>query len=940
MKNKYISLQNMYMDIKKGRSDLSIYEFVEEIKDYMRQRGYKDPSLADVKNFMREISLCDEEIEGMFTMWSVIGLMQEVNGVNKVLSKGHEAEKKELSKGHKEEDKMQRRITDYNSKWDEIVESLLNVDDLVDDGDGERKIPKISDYKLEESINVLKVPNKMDLFVGLDITEKDKLFLKIVGGDTFHRTVLFVNGEDNAIGFFNIETYIENGEKKHYLVAKAQNIDFSNHRSTKYYFVFCKSNVTYLHKVPIEVEYHNTEMTNTHLCIDFGTSNTTVGCFLDEHYVDDISNLAIINKNVVLNSENVTSFIDIERKKSKDEFDSISYKNIVPTVVYVSDCSNPEEVKYAIGYEATKKMKDDNYCPKASCFMEIKRWTSNLDVYEDIQDQKGNKATVSRREIIAAYLKYVIHEAENQFKCHFKNVHISAPVKLKDKVLDYYEEILADFGYVLEKENAIDEGIAVLYSIINNQIKDGNYENGEKEKALIIDCGGGTSDLASCEYTIDKDEDGIINLDINTEYMNGDINFGGNNLTYRIMQYMKVAYANVLRKEERPNIDELINIDTNAIFSFIEGELENDEDAKVKERYEEVYKGINEAYAAAESIIPTRYSEYENQTKEIYDKVKNNFYFLWKLAEEMKKEFYRSTSISRYTFIKDDDKMKDVDLHVNRIEHWRLSMVTENGALKEQPYPNITFTAKEIDKLLRADIYYLIRKFLNDLYMQKTLDTYSQIKLSGQSSKISIFMESLKEFLPGKKIKSGRINSKGNDAVELKLLCLKGAIMYLHALEMSNIEVSLRNETKNIPISVYIRTQNDEDKEMIKQGNDWNQRANRGRITTAGKVVYMYMRNADKEICEPYKYICENIKYTETKFEDIKKISGGRIKQADIDNLPENKKYFFVFLNKDRWGFNIVPIYRDGKGKLYKGKEDFCSFETDILQESFFDGRK
>ena len=29
-----------------------------------------------------------------------------------------------------------------------------------------------------------------------------------------------------------------------------------------------------------------------------------------------------------------------------------------------------------------------------------------------------------------------------------------------------------------------------------------------------------------------------------------------------------------------------------------------------------------------------------------------------------------------------------------------------------------------------------------------------------------------------------------------------------------------------------------------------------------------------------------------------------------------------------------------GKGKLYIGPIEFCSFEMDILQESFFDGRK
>lgn len=836
--------------------------------------------------------------------------------------------------------------TNYESKWDSIVESLLraSAEEHVPQYDAEGKeieikIPSLTDYDLSEAKDI-QIPNKMDLFTGLDITEKDKLLLN-VGNHSLFPTVLLVNGKADAIGFFDIAPCRENGEDKYYLVTKAENIRFTDHKSTKYFFVFCGSlNKGGMYKVPIEVEFHETETASTHLCIDFGTSNTTVGCFLDEHYVDNISNLAVINKNVALNSENIARFIDKERVNSKDTVDTITYHDLVPTVVYVTDCSDPDNIDYAFGYEATKRMKDDNYCPKASCFMEIKRWTSNLDVNEDIQDSNGNKAVVSRKDIIAQYLLYVIRVAENQFKCKFKNVHISAPVKLKSKVLDFYKSILEEYDYNLETENSIDEGVAVLYSIISNQIKENNYENGRSEKALIIDCGGGTSDLASCEYTIDKDEDGIINLDIVTEYMNGDVNFGGNNLTYRIMQYMKIVYVCMIQNEKRLNIDDLINIDINALFSFIEGELENDDDAKVKDRYDEVYHMVNEKYADAEKVIPTRFSEYENQPKEVFDKVKNNFYFLWKLADEMKKEFYRTTSISRYTFGMDSEMEKDIDLKVGRIEKWRLSVLTNDGTLKEQSYPNITFTAKEIDKLLRADIYYLVRKFLNDLYMNKTLDAYSQIKLSGQSSKINIFMDSLKEFLPGKKIKSGRINSKGTDAEELKLLCLRGAIMYLHALEMSNIEVSLRNETQNIPISVFIRTQNDEDKEMIRQGSDWTQPARKGRITSAGKVVYLYMRNADKEIGEPYKYVCENIKYSQTKFEDVKKLSFGLIGQNEIDNLPADKRYFFVYLNKEKWGFNIMPIYRDGSGKLYTGKAEFCSFEMDILQESFFDGRK
>ena len=90
-----------------------------------------------------------------------------------------------------------------------------------------------------------------------------------------------------------------------------------------------------------------------------------------------------------------------------------------------------------------------------------------------------------------------------------------------------------------------------------------------------------------------------------------------------------------------------------------------------------------------------------------------------------------------------------------------------------------------------------------------------------------------------------------------------------------------------------------------------------------------------------YKFDCENIKWQETSFNDIEKISNRLISQTeDLDHLPEDKKYAFVYLNKEKWGFNILPIYRDESAKVYRGDEVFISFETEQMMESFFDGKK
>ena len=59
---------------------------------------------------------------------------------------------------------------------------------------------------------------------------------------------------------------------------------------------------------------------------------------------------------------------------------------------------------------------------------------------------------------------------------------------------------------------------------------------------MIIDCGGGTTDVASCSISRERVND-IENLSITTNYVGGDANFGGNNITYRIMQFVKIKLA-------------------------------------------------------------------------------------------------------------------------------------------------------------------------------------------------------------------------------------------------------------------------------------------------------------------------------------------------------------------------------------------------------------
>lgn len=62
---------------------------------------------------------------------------------------------------------------------------------------------------------------------------------------------------------------------------------------------------------------------------------------------------------------------------------------------------------------------------------------------------------------------------------------------------------------------------------------------------------------------------------------------------------------------------------------------------------EELYRELEEECRKAEHFLPTRFREFENQSRADYYKVKSNFYFLFHLAERVKKEFYNHVGTLR-----------------------------------------------------------------------------------------------------------------------------------------------------------------------------------------------------------------------------------------------------------------------------------------------------
>ncbi|TGV29008.1 molecular chaperone, partial [Mesorhizobium sp. M00.F.Ca.ET.186.01.1.1] len=658
----------------------------------------------------------------------------------------------------------------------------------------------------------IKIPAKMSLYAGLAVDRLDGYRVESAQG-LAESNVLLVNDSMELCGIFQLRK--EADKQGRYMLFSHKDVPWRKTVNQSYSLLFFrKQDSDYLYKAytedkplpPVNLHYYKVpvtdleirelEETDAVLAIDFGTSSTTAGAFLDHQYVSAPSSNDLLNGRIKLNAINYVAFPDTTQKTEE-------WIEVLPTVVQVADCSVAQDVRYHIGYEALRQMKKNGYSSHATVFFGLKRWVNSYHKLEEVMDSQGNTAMVKRSDILRQYLLHVIQTAEHQFKCRFRHLHITSPVKLKTQFIEMFTDILPE--YRIESQDALDEGMAVLFNTIADQIDKDSFLDGETYQALVIDCGGGTTDLSSCRFRI---EDGHISyrIDISTTYENGDTNFGGNNITYRIMQFMKIVFADYYSKGRHvTDIDQLIDIPGSEIFRHVD---EFGVDA--------VYEQFERRYREAEALLPTCYKAYENKSRDDYQRVRNNFHFLWDLADHMKKEFFRQTGILRNRFTAEGEQRQEQDLKLTAVERWVLS-IREDGRFRDvYDLPDVVFNSKEINHLIKADIYEILRVFLDDFYQEGKLADFSIIKLTGQSCRIDVFREALKEFVPGRSIEFRQRSEDAGKVPDLKLSCLRGALRYQSAKKAGFIEAQITNHAPVVPYSVTAFTHNRQERILIR----------------------------------------------------------------------------------------------------------------------------
>ncbi|NRT79249.1 molecular chaperone [Clostridium beijerinckii] len=774
-------------------------------------------------------------------------------------------------------------------------------------------------------------PGKITIYENLALEIYDNYILRS-SEKLEESNVLLVDSNYKVCTIFNIKKLIQNN-KEEYFLTKGEYIEARESESKHYSLLFFSEkdsetiydtyegdnievdyNIKFTSMPILQFEVKPLKETKMPLAIDFGTSNTTAGIYIDKEIFPGLNENLTDNREYADYENDKVKFVKIINESKED----LEITPLIPSIVGVKHIKE-DEIEYAFGHDAMLEARRRYVDDGMSLFYDIKRWISDFEKSEKVIDVKNKTTFIKRKDIIKAYLEYIISLAQQRFKCKFKNIYISCPSKQKYKFHTLFKDVLSD--YTVESSNILEESAAVLYNTISDLIEKKKYVQGEWYKALIIDCGGGTTDLTGCSFSISNSRVSY-RLDIETSYENGDTDFGGNNLTFRILQLIKILMANALsnsKSELKKAIIDEFNID---IFRFID-----------KSGINELYETLNEEYEKAEAVIPTKFQLYETRSKEDYCKVRSNYYFLFDLAEEVKKLFFSNPDILKVLLTSKEET--SLDENIINFDKWKLSYMNKGTLQVVKEAPSITLSIYEIETLIKGDVYNIIKKFLEKLYENDELYDYSLIKLTGQSCKVDIFRDALKEFIPGRIIEINKSKKEVKEEYELKLSCLKGALKYLYDKNFGYADINIESKKPTLPYLLTAYTHAGEQKTLIK-----GREINKGFISRFMDRILLKLYLKDSNDNVKYEY---NYQFNEEELEktNAKKI-GERypnINQHETDNIENNEVKFFVWEEEELWGFYVLAILRKEE-ELYIGQEKFFYFENDKWERNFFDGLK
>jgi hypothetical protein len=408
------------------------------------------------------------------------------------------------------------------------------------------------------------------------------------------------------------------------------------------------------------------------------------------------------------------------------------------------------------------------------------------------------------------------------------------------------------------------------------------------------------------------------------------VNFGGNSLTYRIFQFLKILLAEKLGGAAQG----ALSFDADP-YRFV--------DAYGLVAY---YEAFERRCEDAEAVVPTRFKNWEKQSRENYLHVKTNFYDLFRLAQTLKERFFGGKDVLALSLLSKEERERDVRRGIKRddlsafffVPHWTVSAVDREGNLKKmKAWPSLMITVREIESLLAADIYALMKKFLEKLFFESELRGLDSIKLTGQSCKIGLFRDVLKEFVPGLLLGYGSAEADKDNPYALKLACLSGALQYLQARKSGTVKVEMKRAQPFLPYLLSAHTHEGREKVLV---NCLDEKRLSGHVSRhfLELALPIHLKDSDGKAQYDFVYHADPNDFKPTSYEDIAAIHPFVV-QDETDKIVDGEIKFFVSAKPDEWGFLLLPVARGDEGLLL-GREEFFAFEDSEWEVDYFDGLK
>lgn len=261
--------------------------------------------------------------------------------------------------------------------------------------------------------------------------------------------------------------------------------------------------------------------------------------------------------------------------------------------------------------------------------------------------------------------------------------------------------------------------------------------------------------------------------------------------------------------------------------------------------------------------------------------------------------------------------------------------------------------------MLCGDVYGL----LNELLAQEDfkVDTYKYYRLAGQSCKINLFMELLKEFIPGRRLRTSSVIKREQNeedvkgSIRLKLDCIKGSIAYIRDQECGKIKPEMKTATPKLIYDVYINKVDVETKILSREDANqvkyevFSNKATKAELLIKNSfgeverkvVVNFSSKKPDKiELAKLFTEIENKGIITKEALNNLKAEIGAINPRRSDEN--EYVRIVLAIPSKEGYGINIYRIFKGiEKDKEIYGwwQPKYENYENESTK-SFFDGKR